>query len=111
MRPMFVAIMMLIAVSGRSEGQQSSGDTQWLYEQCKSTNPSQQNSCMAYLLGAADVMSGIGNVYERAKTPEEKNFYKQLAVVGICGPTFTAGMLRQVFINWAEKNPAQWKIP
>jgi hypothetical protein len=105
---MFIAIMAFVVVLGRSEAQQSSGNTQWLYEQCKSPNSSRQNSCMAYLLGAADVMSGIGSVYEGAKTPTEKDFYKQLAVVGMCGSPASAGMLRQVFINWAEKNPAQW---
>jgi hypothetical protein len=40
------------------------GTTRWLYEQCSSADPKEQDTCSAYLLGVAGVMEIAGFTYE-----------------------------------------------
>lgn len=101
--------LMFMLMPSLSKAQVSTADVLWLYRQCKSPSPAQQNSCAAYVLGMADIMSSIGGVYANSKTEEERTFFKQLAIAGMCGPPVSAGMLRQAFIDWVEAHPNERK--
>jgi len=82
---------------------------QFLYEQCRSDEPTTALACTIYLTGVADVMAILGAF---AKNPnfaasERANW----AGVGLCNSEYSPGQLQQTFINWAEKNLAEWQKP
>ena len=81
--------------------------TQWLYERCKSADSAVQDSCAAYLLGSAGMLSMLGKTYQNPPQGLDKDFVAPFGAVGICGASGDGATLRQVFINWAEKHPKE----
>jgi hypothetical protein len=54
----------MLANMSDAVAQTKPGTTRWLYEQCSSADPKEQDTCSAYLLGVAGVMETAGFVYE-----------------------------------------------
>jgi hypothetical protein len=62
-----IAAGIVLAVLANFDGataQTKPGTTRWLYEQCSSADPREQDTCSAHLLGVAGVMEIAGFTYE-----------------------------------------------
>jgi hypothetical protein len=79
--------------------------TQALYEDCSSTDQARRLGCEAYIAGVADMMRLIGSGIENNKVSEAGR--ADFAAFGICHHDYTGNELRQVFLTWAAKNPAE----
>ena len=62
--------------------QSKTGTTQWLYEQCKSSDSVRQDNCSAFLLGVAGIMEILGNMYENPPGGVNKDFVAHMAQLG-----------------------------
>jgi Rap1a immunity proteins len=102
-----ITLTVLANMSG-AIAQTKPGTTQWLYEQCSSADRGEQDTCSAYLLGVAGVMETAGGVYENAPKMAPKEWAIPLGAFGICLSSSVNGAdVRQVFTDWAEKNPSK----
>ena len=104
----------MLANMSDAVAQTKPGTTRWLYEQCSSADPKEQDTCSAYLLGVAGVMEIAGFSYENPPKMAPKEWAIPLGAFGICLASSVSGAdVRQVFITWAEKNPTKWdtKMP
>jgi len=54
------------------------GTLEWLYEQCKSTEPVRQDNCSAFLLDVAGAMEILGYTYENPPDGVNKDFVAAL---------------------------------
>jgi Rap1a immunity proteins len=81
--------------------------TQWLYEECKSSDSVRQNTCSAFLLGVAGLMEILGHTYENPPRDVTKDFVAPLGAFGLCSGPITGADVRRAFIDWAERNPAR----
>ncbi len=71
---------------------------QGLYQECTGENVYDKYACAGYIAATMDNMTIIG------ATDVGPTF-------GICPTTaITVGAARQVFINWAQKNPDKWTL-
>lgn len=88
---------------------QESANVEFLYKKCKSQEARSQIECSSYLLGISGAMIEIGNLFQN---PERIGIDKlqaiPLAPFGVCNTRATAAAVKQVFLNWAEKNPKAW---
>jgi hypothetical protein len=55
-------------------------------------------------------MAMMGKTYRSPPDGIEKETVAALGIVGICSQSGNGAVLRQVFINWAEKNPTDWQL-
>ena len=104
----------MLANMSDAVAQTKPGTTRWLYEQCSSADPKEQDTCSAYLLGVAGVMEIAGFSYENPPKMAPKEWAIPLGAFGICLASSVNGAdVRQVFTTWAEKNPTKWdtKMP
>lgn len=84
-------------------------NSQELFEDCKSLNNVRQVSCMRYLKGIFEMLQILG-VYQSASN--NMSHAKNLSLFSICTEkSITLGQMRQIYVNWAEKNPIRWKDP
>jgi hypothetical protein len=89
---LYACVFVTVATASAQEGR--SATIQDLYTNCQDDTPrAYWGWCMGYLLGVADSM---------VETREPKN-------QRICVKDYTGGMLRRIFINWAEKHPKRWQ--
>lgn len=66
--------------------------------------------CLYFLKGSSSVFEMLGTLQESANAPQARK--EVLASFGLCGQGMvTLGQIKQVFINWAEKNPRDWQLP
>lgn len=79
--------------------------TQRLYENCKSDDPIKATECMSYLLGVAETMDIDEAAFRDAGLSASAR--TQLSIFALCGASYTADLLRQVFLTWSEKHPEQ----
>lgn len=79
----------------------ASRSVQDLYLHCKDERGIKLGYCFGYIVGVADMMVTLASIEARARdgTP---------LAMRLCNASYTAGSLRQLFINWAEKNPQWW---
>jgi hypothetical protein len=98
-----------VVVAAKPGVTQEWATTQWLYDRCKSPDPAKQESCSAFLMGSASVLGMLGELYSEPPTGVAKEIVAAFGVVGICSFGGNGGMARQVFIDWAERNPTVWK--
>ena len=115
-RTIFTASIALAVLANIRDAvaQTKPGTTRWLYEQCSSADPKEQDTCSAYLLGVAGVMEIAGFTYENPPKMAPKEWAIPLGAFGICLASSVNGAdVRQVFTTWAEKNPSKWdtKMP
>jgi hypothetical protein len=115
-RTMITATMALAVLANVREAiaQTKAGTTLWLYEQCSSADRIEQDTCSAYLLGVAGVMEIAGFTYENPPKMAPREWAIPLGAFGIClGSSVNGADVRQVFTDWAEKNPTKWdtKMP
>jgi len=87
--------------------QSKAGTTQWLYDQCRSSDSVRQDNCSAFLLGVAGIMEILGNMYENPPGGVNKDFVAPYGPVGICSAPLSGADVRQAFISWVEKNPTK----
>jgi Rap1a immunity proteins len=84
--------------------------TQAMYETCKPDAGAKYLSCLAYLVGVFTAMEAAGTNSTAPNAPFEMRV--GFAAVGVCHDEPVSGAeLRQVFLNWAQKNPAKWQDP
>jgi hypothetical protein len=93
---------------------------QELFQDCKDTANFKRIACVKYIGGIVDVMHSWGEVFsdrlifsnpsdtqaEREASAHARRFI--LNSFSICG-NITYGAAMQAFINWAERNPAEWQ--
>lgn len=103
------AALMLLLMSGQVGAQPRGGTTQWLYERCTSRDTASRDNCAAFLLGVAGTMAFTGRIFETPPTGVTKELVAPLGRVGICSAWINGEILRQTFINWADKNPQELK--
>ena len=82
---------------------------QKLYEICQSSTLTDQEGCGLYLTGVGDIMEQVA--LELTKPWATKAARSDLSIHAICTPGYSGAQLRQLFINWAEKNPKLWQQP
>ena len=84
------------------------GTTQRLYEQCKDPSRSTEETyCLGYLAGVSDMLSLLAQAaQDTTVAPEARAVLKPM---GFCADSFTGAQIRQVFLNWAAKNPTKWQ--
>ena len=112
---------MVVAFPSQASAQ-SELKTQALYEMCKidvdnlstaqdyAEKPISRGFCLGYLSGIATMQVLIGGELEdRSKLTGPGRDY--LRTMAACDARFTAGSLRQLFLNWAEANPKLWQSP
>ena len=83
--------------------------TQDLYYECSDKNPANEIACVRYLDGVASTMMFSASLLSELKdaSPQAQ---RTRYILGLCpGSTITAGQMRQVFINWAKRNPKSWQ--
>jgi len=108
MKPILsLLVAAMIATPTAAQAQAKERTVQSLYQECKAPETLELMSCVRYLQGVAIALVGNGILYrDQDRTRAEKTL---LYPVAICVPEgVTGGQLRQVFINWAEKNPLGW---
>jgi hypothetical protein len=98
-----------LVVAAKPAVAQEWATTQWLYDRCKSPDPAKQESCAAFLMGSASILGMLGNLYSEPPAGVTKETVAPFRLVGICSFDGNGAIVRQVFINWAEKNPTVWK--
>lgn len=94
------ALLLLTYTSALAQG---IGTTQDLYDRCARNEP----ICGAYLMGVASVLIMMGKAYQDPKL--QPDFMAPFQVWAICparGPV-NGDFLRQRFMVWTEKNPAE----
>jgi hypothetical protein len=77
--------------------------TQILYQLCHSSALADEEACGLYLTGVADMMEQVA--LELNKPWATKAARSDLSIHAICTAGYSGAQLRQLFINWAEKNP------
>lgn len=103
-----IAAVPLGGANSKAFAQSKPGTTAWLYEECTSHAPDRQDICSAFLLGVAGVMEILGNAYENPPNGVSKDFLAPYLPVAICSVgRLTGADVRQVFVNWADKNPTR----
>lgn len=81
-------------------GEQSNRSIESFYRLCTSPETYEGMFCIGYLLGVANTLNWAGKS-EVIWTSTSTRF-------GICDAGYTGPSLRQMYINWAEKNPHRW---
>lgn len=77
-----------------------------LYLACKNDAGPGELFCMGYLAGIADLLWAQGSVWMKGDSKFKTRMEK---AAKICSNSYSPGSLKQLFINWAEKNPAKWQ--
>jgi len=104
-----VVAILCAAHAARAQSAASIFSTQELYSNCMSADPSLVLVCEAYLIGVADVMAQNSVNLEILPIGYAQRLL--FLIVAMCSPSYSGVQLRQIFINWAERNPAKWSQP
>jgi hypothetical protein len=105
----FIAALVAASVSayGADSNTKIPHTIQDLYTECSSQDEDNQLLCLAYLATSRENVTFIGRALF---TPLRNPTADRLRKILYCVPNeVTNGQLRQVFINWAEKNPKDWQ--
>jgi hypothetical protein len=99
-------VLAVLANAETARGDELGRTVQDLYTACKQDSIAQEMFCVRYLDGLADLMFQQGSVWAKGDA-KLKSQMKMAAK--ICNANYTPGSLKQIFINWAERNPKKWQ--
>ena len=105
---MAIAIVAFCFLGSEIAAQPRAGTTEWLYEECRSSDAARQDRCSAFLLGVAGTMEILGNFYENPPAYLNKEIAVIFGPLGICSTPISGADVREAFVNWAEKHPDKW---
>ena len=84
-----------LCLAQAEEGEERPTTVETIYNMCKSDET--DSLCVGYLLGAANMLSYAAR-NQAVWNSEGERF-------GICNGSYTAGSLRQWFVDWVDANP------
>lgn len=93
-----VLVLLLSVLPSNGEAQTSTEATvQQLYADCKEGTGFSSGYCAGYILAALDALKAMG--FAGARNSDGN-------LIGVCdAPDNSVNAMRQLFINWAERNP------